>query len=401
MKINTLDDLDKLESKIGYEFRLGDILHSLHIYGKTSEHPFVIAGAVLFAIRFSLSSKNIQQKKGISSTDLTKLLNLIWKYQSIDPIIFDSDIRTDFNESNPIFLLIRIVNQQFTFNISPYSQFTRPIFLYHEIPPTLVGKKGVPKFDLIKEFENLNGMSVPEFINLMFVISSYLRQYSTFSLDDIVRQARSKEINIPNEQAISLAISQIAADQKQLTSLYEKRQVGDRRFRMYDISPLLEYPIIYPCRGTGFIDYGNNIISAPIPDLIARRSSIGIYYQLFNKFIKIFPDYFGHVLENYLGIVLNNCITSEQIFDEHQISSSYKGKKPDYVIIDGSTAILFECKAVKLRKDAKTMATEKEINESLEQVVKGLTQLDEFIKACQKKYLGLIHLTDVANLSLY
>jgi hypothetical protein len=44
---------------------------------------------------------------------------------------------------------------------------------------------------------------------------------------------------------------------------------------------------------------------------------------------------------------------------------------------------------------------EKEINESLEQVVKGLTQLDEFIKACQKKYLGLIHLTDVANLSLY
>ncbi|MFN6488203.1 MULTISPECIES: hypothetical protein [unclassified Nostoc] len=273
MKINTLEDLDKFESKIGSEFRkfrLGDILHSLHIYGKTAEHPFIVAGAALFAIRFSCPSKNIQQKKGISSGNLTKLLNLVWKYQSIDPITFDNDLHTNFNESNPIFLLIRVVNQQFPVNISNYSQFTRPIYLYHEIPPTLVGKKGVPKFDLIKEFENLNGVSVPEFINLMFVISSYLRQYSTFSLDDIIRQANSKGINIPDEQGISLAISQIAGDQKQLTNLYKKRQARDRRFKMYDISPLLEFSIIYPCRGTGFNDYGNNIISAPIPDLIAR-----------------------------------------------------------------------------------------------------------------------------------
>jgi hypothetical protein len=67
------------------------------------------------------------------------------------------------------------------------------------------------------------------------------------------------------------------------------------------------------------------------------------------------------------------------------ISSSYIGKKPDYAIIDGSMAILLECKAVKLRKDAKTMVTEAEINESLKQVIKGLKQLDEFIKACQAK----------------
>lgn len=392
MKINTLEDLDKFEYKIGSKFkkfRLGDILHSLHIYGKTAEYPFIVAGVALFAIRFSLTSKNIQQKKGISSSDLHKLINLVWEYQSIDPIIFDNNLQTDFINSNPIFPFIRLVNQQFPFNISNYSQFTRPIFLYHEIPPTLVGKKGVPKFDLIKEFENLNGISVPEFINLMFVISSYLRQYSTFSLDDIIRQARSKGINIPDDQGISLAMSQIASDQKQLSSLYEKRQVGDRRFKMYDISPLLEFPIIYPCRGTGFIDYGNNIISAPVPDLIARRSSIGIYYQLFNNFTHIFPDYFGHVLENYLGIVLDNCITSEQIFNENQISSSYSGKKPDYAIIDGSMAILIECKAVKLKKDAKTMANEEAINESLKQIIKGLKQLNEFIEACQKNLPGL------------
>lgn len=392
MKINSLEDLDNFESKIGSEFRkfrLGDILHSLHLYAKTVDHPFIVAGVALFAIRFSLPSKTIQKKKGISSNDLSKLVNLLWKYQSIDPIIFDNALQSNFNNSNPIFLFIRVVNQQFPFNLSKYSQFARPIFLYHEIPLTLVGKKGVPKFDLIKEFENLNGVSVPEFINLMFVIFSYLRQYSTFSLDDIVRQARSKGINLPDDQGISLAISQIAGDQKKLTALYNKRQAGDRRFKMYDISPLLEFPIIYPCRGTGFTDYGNNIISAPIPDLIARRNSIGIYYQLFNKFTNIFPDYFGHVLENYLGIVLNNCITSEQILNENQISTSYSGKKPDYAIIDGSMTILLECKAVKLKKDAKTMATEEEINESLKQIIKGLKQLDEFIKACQAKTTGL------------
>ena len=47
-----------------------------------------------------------------------------------------------------------------------------------------------PTANFVDLLENLNGVSVPEFINLMFVISSYLRQYSTFSLDDIVRKAR-------------------------------------------------------------------------------------------------------------------------------------------------------------------------------------------------------------------
>lgn len=392
MIIKTLDDFDKFESKIGSEFRkfrLADIFHSLHLYGKTAEHPFIVAGAALFAIRFSIPSKIIQQKKGISSKDLNKLLNLVWQYQSIDPIVFDNDLNTDFNASNPIFLLIRLVNQQFPYNISPYSQFTRPILLYHEIPATLVGKKGVPKFDLIKEFENLNGVSVPEFINLMFVIASYLRQYSTFSLDDIVRQARSKGINIPDDQGISIAISQIAGDQKQLTNLYKKRQTGDRRFKMYDISPLLEFPIIYPCKGTGFANYGNNIISAPIPDLIAIRNSLGIYYQLFNKFNTKFSTYFGHVFAKYVSTVLENSIRSERLIDiDSEIDESYKGKKPDYAIIDGSIAIFFECKSAKLRKDAKTMATEEEVKKSLKEVIDGLEQIDKFIQACQDKTLN-------------
>jgi hypothetical protein len=115
MLIKTLDDLDEFDSKIGSEFRkfrLADILHSLHIYEKTAEHPFIVAGAALFAIRFSIPSKIIKQKKGISSKDLNKLLHLVWQYQSIDPIILDNNLQTEFNASNPIFLLIRLVNQQ-------------------------------------------------------------------------------------------------------------------------------------------------------------------------------------------------------------------------------------------------------------------------------------------------
>ena len=52
-------------------------------------------------------------------------------------------------------------------------------------------------------------------------------------------------------------------------------------------------------------------------------------------------------------------------------------------------AILIECKAVKLKKDAKTMANEEAINESLKQIIKGLKQLNEFIEACRKNLPGL------------
>jgi hypothetical protein len=85
---------------------------------------------------------------------------------------------------------------------------------------------------------------------------------------------------------------------------------------------------------------------APVPGLIDDKMSIGIYYQLFNKFKNNFSDYFGYVLEEDLKLILNNSITSEKIIDIRDLGIK-NSQSPDYAIIDGRVAIVLECKAAK------------------------------------------------------
>lgn len=90
-----------------------------------------------------------------------------------------------------------------------------------------------------------------------------------------------------------------------------------------------------------------------------------------------------------MKIVLNNSITSEVFVDIRNLSINNNIKSPDYAIIDGSIALIFECKATKFKLPAQTIASEEAVNDSLKQVKKGLIQLDTFIKACKSKLPGL------------
>lgn len=111
-------------------------------------------------------------------------------------------------------------------------------------------------------------------------------------------------------------------------------------------------------------------------------------YQLFNEYKEDFSRYFGYLFEAYVGKVIQNCLTSETLLSETQIRQFYptnKGKVPDWIVVDGSTLILIECKATRFSRAAQAIASEDAINKSLKQVKKGLKQLDSFINACESK----------------
>lgn len=174
--------------------------------------------------------------------------------------------------------------------------------------------------------------------------------------------------------------------------MYEKRKNKDRRFKAYDFNPLLQYPLIKPCQGKQFAKAKEDFYHAPVPELIASRVSTGIFYQMFNEYKTQFSKYFGFIFERYVGVVLENCLSSESLLSESTIRKFYpteKGKAPDWIIIDNSTAILFECKATRFSRAAQAIATEESINSSLSQVKKGLIQLYEFISAGKNKVSGL------------
>lgn len=384
-------DLEGLESIIKLQLqikqiKLGDALKSLYIAKRNSQEivPFMVAGFALFATRFCSPSK-VSQK--IKHYDIRYLMELSNSYFLADPITFDEDLNEEFIQQNPVFMLLRITSSQFSFAPPLFGDFARPFYLYHEIPKQLSGLDNIPKFDFESKFKDITGVSVLNFIDIGFILFAASASHFAFNRS-YFQKCRKQDIVLPNDKTIESILNHISADKFKLVNLYEKRKNKDRRFRAYDFNPFLQYPLIKPCQGKQFAKAKEDFYHAPVPELIASRASTGIFYQMFNEYKTTFSEYFGFVFEKYVGIVLENCINSEQLLSESDIRSFYskdKRKAPDWIIIDNSTAILFECKATRFSRAAQAITTEDAINDSLSQVRKGLKQLYEFISACKDK----------------
>jgi hypothetical protein len=401
MEINSLADLDNLEAHIAKIFgklKLGDVLHSLYLLKKDWPEikPFMVAGVSLFAVRFCTPSNPFQS---LNNCNIRFLIDLYKKYYFADPITFDKDLYDDFMNSNPVFPKLRLGNSQFPFKPGRFSQFSRPFWLFYEIPRQLQGLPGIPPFDFESNFQAITGVSVLDFITTAFVVSAAAQ--GNFAVNrDYFKKTRKQGINIPDDLIVNKILNQLAADKFKLIELYEKRKNTDRRFRMYDFNPLLYYPVIKPCQNKQFSLSDKDYIHAPVPELVDSRISTGIFYQMYNAYTPEsgtnFSEYFGYVFEKYVGVVLKHCITLEQLLSEEDIRQFYpakkgakKGKVPDWVLKDGSTLILFECKISRFSIAAKAIASEDEIDKSLKQVIKGLKQLSSFIFACQTQVQGL------------
>lgn len=393
MEISSLSDLENLEFQMAAAFRklkLGDVLHSLYLLRKSSPElrPFIVAGVALFAARFCPPSKASQL---IKNYDIRSLVNLTNQYYLADPITFDKDLHDEFINSNPLFMMLRLVSSQFPFEPGLFSEFSRPALLFHEIPQQLQGLSDIPPFDLESKFQAITGVSVLDFITTGFVISA--ASHGNFAVNqDYFKKTRKQGISILSDQIVRDILSQLVADKFKLIEVYEKRKNKGRRFRMYDFNPLLSYPVIRPCQNKQFSTSDKDFIHAPVPELVGSRISTGIFYQMYNAYTTEyrteFSEYFGHVFERYVGLVIENCITSEQLLSESDIRSFYpanKGKVPDWILIDGSTLILLECKATRFSRAAQAIASEDAVNSSLAQVKKGLKQLSNFMSACRGK----------------
>jgi hypothetical protein len=118
--------------------------------------------------------------------------------------------------------------------------------------------------------------------------------------------------------------------------------------------------------------------------------SEGLYQQMFHRYREDFSRYFGHLFEAYVGEILEHSVPHLTLLSERDIQRTYKnGKVPDWVIIDGDTAILIESKATGFLRKALATGDKVAIENSVGQVIVGLTQLHEFRNACEKRVKGL------------
>jgi hypothetical protein len=375
---NALSDLRK-ENSIGHRFFAKD---------QVDFPPFVAAGIAAFSIMHSNPNRD---RPNVTWENLAKLAGMVRNYLLADPISFDETIREEFDASNPVFVMLRIVSSQFPFEVNLFGCHAQPLILFGKIAKEITSRKGVPEFDFDAEFQKVTGVSLEKFVDVGFVAWAATEGTNGFTRG-YFRKAQDQGINVPDDETISQILEQVAADPVSFREEYEKRKERDRRFQMYDFNPLFSFPILRPWKYHNGIQIDRDRMVAPIPDLVAYRFSTGIFYQMFNACGVRFSDYFGHLFEAYVGEILKQSVSNGTLVSEEDIRLTYPEKNrrvPDWIVIDGATAILIECKATRFSRAASATGAETAINDSLKQVLKGLRQLDEFRQALQARAPGL------------
>lgn len=401
MEINSLDDLVAIKNQIRtmiQAYRLDGILLGLRDASHKVD-PFFAAGLTLFAVKHCTAGHPAQTQRPLGWNELEPLTDLVAQYLLADPLSFDEAIQQEYVNSNPIFTILRLAGNQMPYRVSIFGQYAQPRILFQEIPKEIAGHPNVPGFNFEAEFTKINHVSLTDFLSVAFVASAAAQRNVGFTRT-YFDKARSQSLRLPNDKTLLFILDQMSADPKKFMGLYRHRKVSDRRFSMYDFNPLFVFPIVRPWRKTKTISMELDRMVAPLPKLIAFRTSMGIFYQMYNQHKEVFSKYFGYIFEAYIGRILENSLSSEILLSEQDIRRTYpekKGKVPDWVIIDGDTAILVECKATRFSRAAITTGAEEEIHKSLKQVMKGLRQVHNFLEACKAKKSGLDVLHGCSN----
>jgi hypothetical protein len=346
---------------------------------------FVAAGIASFSVRYSNPYKN---GPTLDWRTFSKIESLVTQFLLCDPIGFDKGIEEKFKESNPTFLVLRIIASQFEYHANPYASYSQPLILYNEAAKQ--AEKGSNlKFDFHSEFHKLIGGTLYDFLTICFLSFAASLSNQGFTRG-YFEAARKQGLRVPDDKIVQVVLCNIAVTPQQFHETYNLRKNKDRRFRAYDFNPLFSYPLIRPWKDRHLIGMDSDRLIAPVPDLLCYRSSTGIYYQMYNSYLSNFSDWFGYVFETYVGIILQKSIAHSNLFSESLIKQTYRnGKVPDYVVIDGKTAFIIEAKATKFTRSILTIISDENIEETLKQVDKSFIQLNEFRSAILSKANGL------------
>ena len=357
---------------------------------------FIAAVLASFAIR--CSNPHRQEGRTVSQADFKRLFDIAFAFVSADPITFDEQIEGEFKNSNPVFALLRIISSQFPFEKNYFGFIGQTLLLYDKLPKEIDGNKGIPSFDFAYAFRNITGLSVRDFVNIGFVAWTGSESTTTRGLTrNYFEIARLHGMKLPDDDGVLQLMNCLSADPVRFRNRYEEMKQKDRRYRMYDFNPLFSYPIIRPWSGSHNRQMSMDRMVAPLPHLVAYRISTGIYYEMFNYYKEAFSSYFGHLFEAYVGQLLRGSVKPKSLIAEADVRLTYptaKGKAPDWIVLDGSTAILIECKATRFSLAAQSTGAVEAVDNSLKQVVSGLKQLYEFMQALTNKTRGLEHLNN-------
>lgn len=233
-------------------------------------------------------------------------------------------------------------------------------------------------------------------ISVVFAVWTQLKHDPVVTRHSIVA-GRDPRLVLPDEATVLRVLDLISGDASVHLELHQKTKARRAQFRMHSLNTLLTYPVLRPVPESGLLPSEQDLLTAPVVDLLTIRLPDIIYFGLFEAFKSgdrnEFTEWLGPVFEAYSGWLLEESATSAELIPEAEIRRTYSaagGKLvPDWVLVEDNTAILFECKASRLNLQAMTTGDETGVRDSLRNPLRGLHQCRDFERAILERAPGL------------
>lgn len=114
----------------------------------------------------------------------------------------------------------------------------------------------------------------------------------------------------------------------------------------------------------------------PVPDMLLRRVTEGLFYDL-GKSKVAFGNAYGHAFESYVGDVLRAQFrgSTHRVMEETPYEVSKKLKHGvDWIVTDSTGHLMIECKARRMKLDAKVTADGDSLDEALDELAVSIVQ---------------------------
>lgn len=282
-------------------------------------------------------------------------------------------------------MLWRMSYQQFG-DLQGHQGFPRSLLIYGRFALSAADRH---KYPLEERFRSITGIGLNEFWFLCMILCGWL-------IDNRGREitlkviSGSKDFPGLSDELGEKFLKLVACTRTEYVESRLDPRTGRAGYESYNLNPLLKWPLI---------KIGDDAYVAPSPTDLLMRASSGIYYDLMPADQGRFGGVLGDAFQEYVGALFKGLPGVPHVYSETTyVNSGKKSVTCDWLLVDGDTCVMVECKRSAVSAMAKITGDRSLISSDLmvrHGFVDGVHKLFETEKAIRQRCKGLEAFKDV------
>ena len=234
------------------------------------------------------------------------------------------------------------------------------------------------EYDIRHDIEAELGMSIEEFMQMgILCMSAQMCTNNGYShrgtFDHIYfALANLQGLGFSRPELWAPFLCRVARDRDGFRQAYRanpRYQAREVQYAQFEFNPLLRYPVS---------DLGQGRHLAVDPQLLPERTTLGLFYDLFERDGTDFSARFGYVFDRFIGNLLGSVLPDSSLWwesDPNRMKAKNEGKVADWVYRGGTHTILFECKSLRPSLELVTYGSDASTADTRRRIVEALVQL--------------------------